>query len=339
MPMTPVRTCLLALAAALSAAAAPAPSYHVAGRIAGPDGAGWDYARVDPATHRLYVAHGEAVAAFDLAHGGKGVTLGGGLQRAHAVVPIQHGAMLLVTSGQDSTVRLLDAHSGAQVASLKVDEGPDDAIPDPATGHVLVMNAHAGSVAEVDPSARRVVRTISVKPALEEAAIGRGRTLFINNEDANEIEVVDLARGKAVGAIPLTGCEGPTGLAYDAPSDRLIAACANGQAAIVDASARKLDHLVAIGRGPDGVLLDAKRRLVFIPCGRDGVLDILSIDRAGAISRAGQVTTEPGARTGALDPTTGAIYLPTAAFGPPSAPGKRPPVLPGSFHVLVVRPS
>lgn len=337
--MNLLRYCLLALATAASGATAPVRSYHVSGRISGPDGAGWDYARVDHASHRLYVAHGASVAVFDLPRGAAAASLGHDLQRAHAVIPLQRGATLLVTSGQDSTVRLLDTRTGAETARLSVAEDPDAAILDPATGHVLVVSAHAGSIAEIDAGARRVVRTIAGKPALEEAAIGRRRTLFVNNEDAGEIEVVDLVKGVTVGAIPLTGCEGPTGLAYDQRTDRLIAACANGEAAVVDATARHLVKLVAIGRGPDGVLLDEARRLAFIPCGRDGVLDILSLDGAAGIARASRVTTEPGARTGALDPTTGAIYLPTASFGPPPAPGKRPTALPGTFHIVVVRPS
>jgi len=51
----------------------------------------------------------------------------------------------------------------------------------------------------------------------------------------------------------------------------------------------------------------------------------------------GRVKTEVGARTGALDPETGDIYLPTARFAPVAQPGgKRAPV-PGSFHILVVK--
>jgi hypothetical protein len=49
-----------------------------------------------------------------------------------------------------------------------------------------------------------------------------------------------------------------------------------------------------------------------------------------------RVHTEIGARTGAVDPATGIVYLPTARFGPPPAGGGRPPALPGSFHVLIV---
>lgn len=327
---------LLALLAGAASLGAAAPAYRVAGSIAGPDGSGWDYAQIDPGSHRLFVTHGDAVTVIDLPTGTARSI--GQIARGHAAVPIAGTEVLVVTSGRDSTVRFLDIASGRETASVPVGENPDAAIVDPVDGHLLVMNAKGGSVSEIDVAAHRVVRTITVAPALEYAAIGRGRTLYVNNEDANEIETVNLVTGAVGKPIAMPGCEGPTGLAYDAPHDRLIAACGNGQAAIVAASARHLVQLVPIGMGPDAVMLDAKRKVALIPCGRDGVLEILSLATAGSVQRVGTVKTEVGARTGALDPSTGTVYLPTARFGPPTEPGKRPPALPGTFHFVVVRP-
>lgn len=328
----------LVMLALLAAAPAPLPTYKVAATIAGPDGAGWDYASVDADARKLYVAHGDAVTSVAIDAPAEATSIGA-IDHGHAVVPIPHTNVLLVTSGRDSTVRLIDTVSGAERARLAVGEDPDAAILDPVTGHVLVMNAKAGTISEIDAANSAVVRTIEAKPALEFAAIGRGRTMFVNNEDLNEIETFDLTAGRMGAPILLPGCDAPTGLAYDARTDRLIAACANGKAAIVDATARRLVSLVAIGGGPDAVILDAARRLAFIPCGKDGVLEMLSLDAPHGVARLASIRTEVGARTGALDPKTGAIYLPTARFGPPVAGAKRPPDLPGSFHILVVWPT
>lgn len=334
------RTIALSLAALLATAASPAPvpTYRVSDRIAGPDGAGWDYAQVDPATRRLYIAHGAAVTVVDLAHG-NAVTSMGAVERGHAVLPIPGTNVLLVTSGHDNSVRLFDARDGHETARLSVGENPDAAIWDPATRRALVMNAETGSVSVIDIAAARVERTIQVKPALEYAAVGPGGTLFINDEDANELEVVDVHLGKVAAPVPLTGCEAPTGLAYDARTGRLLSACANGKVAVVDARRRRLEALVGISRGPDAVMLDAARRLAFVPCGRDGVLEVLALDGPAGVRKVATIKTEVGARTGALDPSDGAIYLPTAAFGPPATAGGRPVAKPGTFHVLVVRPS
>lgn len=330
-------TTALALATfAATGAAPPVPTYRVAATISGPDTGGWDYARVDLAAHRLYVARSTSVTVIDTQHE---LAVGsiGKIARGHAVVPLS-GGRLLVTSGEDASVRFLSASDGHELGRVSVGAKPDAAIvsADGKTG--FVMNAEAGSVSIIDTTTMRTSRTVPLKPGLEYAALTPDGTLFVNDEDANEIEAVDVRRGTTAQPIAIPGCTAPSGLAYDAKTDRLIAACANGKAAIVIASNRKLSQLVDIGAGPDAVILDPQRRLAFIPCGKDGVLDILSIDGT-AVKRMGRVKTALGARTGALDPDTGAIYLPTASFDPPPKPGGRPVAKPGTFRVLVVKPA
>ena len=53
---------------------------------------------------------------------------------------------------------------------------------------------------------------------------------------------------------------------------------------------------------------------------------------------AGNVSTQQGARTLAVDPKTHRVYLPTAEFGPKAEGQSRPGIKPGSFVVLVYTP-
>ncbi|MEA1085006.1 YncE family protein [Sphingomonas sp. M6A6_1c] len=336
--MTKFLTIAAPLALAMFApvgAAEPGPVYRVTASIPGPDAGGWDYARVDPAAHRLYVARSGSVTVIDT---DREAAIGsiGSIAHGHAVVPLA-GHRLLVTSGDDASVRFLTADYGREIGRIAVGKKPDAAILSDDGRTAFVMNAQAGTVSIIDVTTLKTVRTVTVKPALEYAALTPGGILFVNNEDANEMDVVDVASGTTARPIALPGCEAPTGLAYDAKTDRLIAACANGKAAIVSAKRRSLTELVGIGAGPDAVILDAKRRLAFVPCGKDGVLDILSLDGLH-VGQVGSVKTAIGARTGALDADAGAIYLPTASFDPPVTAGGRPVAKPGTFRVLVVRP-
>jgi len=86
------------------------------------------------------------------------------------------------------------------------------------------------------------------------------------------------------------------------------------------------------------VVLDAPRRLAFVPCSQDGTLVEIALDGASGPRVVATIKTEAGARTGALDPRSGIIYLPTARFGPAPADGSRPALIPGSVHLIVVQP-
>jgi YVTN family beta-propeller protein len=324
---------LVSVAATTLIAAAPAPTYVATGSIAGPDG-GWDYASVDSEAHQLYIAHGNVVTAVDL--GTKAVRSFGAIAKAHAVVPISGKSMLLVTSGHDNSVRLLATGDGRELARIAVGADPDAAFYDVASGHAVVMNAKDGTVSVIDVAAHKVVRTITLKPALEFGVLGKNDMLYVNNEDLNEIESANLTTGRVGATIALPGCTGPTGLGYDERTGQLISACANGKAAVIDAVSHRMVKLLEIGSGPDAVIMDTARRVAIIPCGRDGTLSIVALDAVGGAKVVGTAKSEKGARTGALDAADGTIYLPTAAFSPPASAGARPAAIAGSFHVAVM---
>ena len=313
--------------------AAHAAHYGIEGRIAAPGDGGWDYATIDSADKRVYVTHGETVVVADVAHGSASAPFSG-IARGHAAVPIP-GHLLGVTSGHDDSVRLFDTETAKELAKVAVGTDPDAAFYHSGLRRLIVINAKGGTVSLLDPVARAVTATITLKPGLE-AGTHDGEMLLVNNEDRNELETADLRSGRPGPAVALTGCEGPTGIAFDAATGQAISACANHKAAVVDVRHLRLIGLLDIGGGPDSVLIDEKRRMAFIPCGRDGTLVLIALDGSAHVVET--IPTEAGARTGALDPDDGKIYLPTADLAPPAAPGARAQPKPGTFHILVVAP-
>jgi DNA-binding beta-propeller fold protein YncE len=318
---------------ASTALAQGASGLKVVARIAGPDG-GWDYASFDPARRRVYVAHGLKVTMIDADSGQVTAAFAPG-NFLHAVLPIPNSDLLVTTNSGDSSVRLLDADDGKLIASVPAAKDTDGAAFDPASGLVLAICGDSGVITLVDPKAKAAVGSISVGGALEFGAPdGKGR-FYVNVEDKHEVAVIDIAARAVVARYPMPGCEEPTGLAYVA-GDRVIAACKNGFAKILAAATGKELASLTIGARPDAVLYDAGRGLAYIPSGATGTLAVIALSGAGDNTVIDTVKTETGARTGAVDPKTGRIYLPTAEYGPPATPGQRPPVKPGTFHVLVL---
>ncbi|HEX7854349.1 MAG TPA: YncE family protein [Sphingobium sp.] len=324
-----------ALAPSVHAASAETPTYKVARSLPGPDGR-WDYASFDPASGHVLVAHGNDVLIFDPDTSGAPRSIGA-FAGAHAALAIPNSTSILVSNGHDDSVRIVDAVSGVESKKIAVGKDPDAAVIDAASGKAFVMNAKDGTVSVIDLAAGTESGRIALKPGLEAAALISSDMLAVNNEDQNEIELVDLKSNKAAGAIALGGCTEPSGIAYDPQSGLALSACSNGKAALVNVKNRRLVTLFQIGEKPDTALFDARRQLFLIPCGKSGELDLFRVSSTGKVSALPPVTTEISARTAALDPASGRVFLPAARFQPAQA-GARAVAEPGSFHLLVMAP-
>jgi DNA-binding beta-propeller fold protein YncE len=328
------RLAALSLAACLlsSAASAAAPGYHVSERIPGPDGS-WDYIRVDPANNRVLVAHGASVMAVDLAS--KAVTSGlAPGQRLHDAMPVNEGREMLVTNGGAGTAVFADARSGATIATVQAGKNPDAGAFDAHSGLVLVMNHSGGDITLIEAKTHKVVGTVKVGGDLEAAAVDGAGHAFVNVEDKNQIAVVDLAARKVTRRYALSGCGGPTGLAYDAADGMLIAAC-DGSTAFVDAATGKVMLTLRTGEGADGVAFDPGRKLAFVSAGKAGTLAVIGVAKRRA-TLLETVPTQVGARTVAVDVRTGRVYLPVAKYVAATTPGGRPTTVAGTFQLLVM---
>jgi DNA-binding beta-propeller fold protein YncE len=326
-----VLSAAFAALATAAAAAGPAPTLAVRGKIAGADG-GWDYVTFDPAHRRLYVSRSDGIMAVDVDTGTVTAKLVDA-QRTHVAVPVSGGDELVVTSAALGGVLIADAKTGAVRASIKTGTKPDGAFLEPVTGLVWVLDNAGGGVSLIDPKSRTKAGVIAVAGALESAATdGKGR-VFINVEDKGEIAVVDAKSRQVTAHFKLESCEEPSGLAYSPADKRLVTVCANGAAKVIEAADGKLVASLPIGPRGDTAVYDPRRKVVYVPTAGDGRLTLISPSTAKVV---GVVTTQTGARTQALDPTADVLYLPAANYTAPTQAGGRPVPVPGSFVVLKV---
>jgi YVTN family beta-propeller protein len=311
-----------------------ATGLKVIGHISGPDG-GWDYATVDADARRLYVAHGDTVMAVDLDNGKVTPSLVAA-SHAHGIALVTGTTLAVSTNGAANSVTVFDTVTGKVAAEIPTGgKSPDAIVYDPATGLVLVMNHRSGDVALVDPRALKVVGMIAVGGTLEFAVVdGKGRA-YVNVEDKNEIAVIDTRGRKLLSRIALKDCDGPSGLAYDPDTDVLVSACGNGVAKVLAATAGTDVATLKIGSRPDAVMVDVARRVFYVPNGGDGTLSVIAERSATDLRVVDTVTTQVGARTGAVDPKTGRVYLPVAKSWLPGTVGMLTPKS-GTFELLVV---
>jgi DNA-binding beta-propeller fold protein YncE len=327
----------LALGAALLCACAPGPGpatgFAVIDRYPGPDG-GYDYLSIDADARRLYVAREYGVMSVDLATRAVTAKLvdGGDVS---AVLPLPGTRLMLGTNWGSDSATLFDRITGTVVAQIALGSKPDAAVFDPASGQAVVMNSGDASAAFIDITARRVVATVALGGAPEGAvADGDGR-VYINIVEPAQVVALDTRTRRIVARYPLAECVEPTGIAFDPRSRLLMSACRSGTVRLLDAATGSPRGAVRTGMGADGALFDAERRLGYVPC-KDGTLTVFRLDPQGRPTPVARVATASGARTAALDPGTGRVYL-AAAEHSTDAQGREVQV-PGTFGILVVGP-
>jgi YVTN family beta-propeller protein len=303
----------------------------------GGDG-GWDDLRVDSPAHRLYVTHGARVDVLDT-QTGKSVGAITGLHGTHSVALDNAGKFGYISDGGGNAVVVFDRVTLATVATIPAGQNPDGIVFEPATQTVWAFNGRSNTVSVIDAATRKVTATIPLPGKPEFPAVDGKGTVFDNIEDKNEIVRLDAHTNKLTAEWPLTGCDGPSGLALDVRGHRLFPVCDGKKMGVIDSKTGKVLATPAIGDGPDGAGWDAAHKLAFASCG-EGILSIIDAAAPG-YPTIENLPTQRSARTMTYDSAADRIYLVAAEFGPrpdptPENPRPRPPIIPGSFTVLVV---
>jgi len=303
----------------------------------GGDG-GWDALIADSSAHRLYLTHGNRVDVVDT-QAGKLVGSIANLRGTHGVALDTAGKFGYISDGGGNAVIVFDRATLATVATIPAGTNPDAINFEPATQTVWAFNGRSKDATVIDATTNKVVATIPLPGKPEFAAVDGKGAVYVNIEDKNEIVRLDAKTNKLTAEWPIIGCDGPSGLAFDIAGGRLFSACGGKKMAVTDAKTGKSLATAAIGDGPDGADWDAAHKLAFASCG-EGVLSVVDAGAPG-YPTIESLATQRSARTMAYDSAADRVYLVAAEFGPrpePTAanPRPRPPVLPGSFVVLVV---
>lgn len=320
------------------ASAAPAGgTFKVVHRYPLPGDTGWDYLRVDPDAHRLYVSHGSHMLVVDET---SGKVVGDILDTMgiHGIALATDLGKGFTSNGTENTVSVVDLKTLKTETKIKTTGmNPDSIIYDPMTKRVFTMNGRSNNSTVIDATNGNVVGTVDLGGKPEEPNLDGKGNLFVNLEDKSEIMEFDTKTLAVKGHWPLAPCEGPSALAVDPAHRRLFVAC-DKVLVVVNADTGKVVASPPIGGDPDGDGFDPATGNIFASC-REGLLSIIHEDGPDKYTVVDNVMTQFGARTMTLDPKTHHVFTITADFKAaaaptPENPRPRPQQVPGSFVIL-----
>lgn len=322
MSRSPSRNRILVLAVALLLPSVGAAQTFTVQRFSiGGDG-GTDYLTAEPGTARVFISRGTHVMVVD---GASGKVVGDipDTPRVHGIAlvsGVNHG---FITNGGDSTVTLFDLKTLAVIRKVPIPTGGLDGIMyDDFSNHIILTNHSrpAGTAVALDPVTGNIVGTAQLEDDSPEGAASDGKgKLFVNNEGKSTIQVLDAKTLTVLASWPLAPCDGPTGIAYDRSSNRLISGCGTNSV-VLDPATGKVVATIPNGEGVDALGFDPGEKLVYIPAGRDSAVTIAHEDGPDTYTVVATVRTMPGAKTISIDPVRHVAYLFQPEYGPPPAP-------------------
>jgi DNA-binding beta-propeller fold protein YncE len=324
-----------------AAATQPAPSMSVAQSWKLGGAGGWDYLTLDSSGQRLFISRSTRV---DVVNTVSGAVMGTIPDTAgvHGIALAEDLKRGYTTNGKADSVTVFDLGTLKVIQETKIAaHNPDAILYEPVGKHVFTFNGKSKDFTVFDASSLALLATVPV-PDKPEFAVddGAGR-IYVNIEsDPGQLIVIDSRTFTIKAKWTLPGCSSPSGLALDREHHRLFSVCDGKVMAVTNAVSGAQVARVPIGEGPDAVAYDAKRGLIFSSNG-EGSLTIVRQRSADQYEVASTVPTKRGARTMALDPATGKVYVVSADFGPTPAPTAeqphpRPTPTSDSFTIFVL---
>jgi DNA-binding beta-propeller fold protein YncE len=310
--------------------------------VLGGDGR-WDYVIPDPPHHRVFIARQNRVMVVD-AQDGKLLGEIADIHGAHGVALAETSHHGFATSGNDSSVVMFDPATFRILGHIPAAEDADAIVYDPGSNRVFTFNGDAHSSTVVDPGPGRLVTNIPLGGKPESGVAAGNGKLYVNIVDNGEVVEIDGTSLTVTRRWPTTPCAQPVAMAIDTTHHRLFSGCRSGVMAVSDYQAGRVVATAPIGAGVDGAAFDPAAGDVFTS-NVDGTLTVIHEDGPDQYHVVQNVQTAAGGRNMGLDPTTHRVYVVSARFGPAATdstadnPRRRPPIIPGSFMMLVVEPT
>jgi hypothetical protein len=248
-----------------------------------------------------------------------------------------------------SHVVAIDTESNAAIADMAISGDFRFAEAD-GVGHVYITVGEAERMEYRNGATRRFVVPPRIAKFDGPAVAAEAQRIDAEHADSDSPASFDWSDNDGRGSpaqftsvsLPST-CRRPQGLGVDGKDFRLFVACEDQSLLVVNATSSQVVTSLTTGPGDDVVGYDSDRNLIFSANGAGyGSLTIVQQDaNTDSFAVIQNLPTLARARTLAVDPSTGLVYLVTEYMGVDLSPNGgfgaiKPVSVAGSFQVLVV---
>ena len=330
---------IAAASLAVAGDAQTAPGYRLTGTVplGAPDR--WDYVVADPATKRVYVAHGDRVTVLNAGSGRIVGQIEGMPGGTHGIAISTATGQGFTDDGEKAEAVAFDLKTFKVLRRIPAADDADGMVADPATGRIFVVEGDPGTITVIDPRTNKPVATIRAGEKMEYLAADHAGHVFVAGEANGDVLKIDARTAMITARWPAFGCTSPHGLALDEVGRRLFIGCANATMMVIDARSGRLVAKLPIGNGSDAIAWDPIRRRVFSSNGRDGTVSVYQQAGPDRYTALPTISTVVSARNMAVEPRSGRLFVVGADIDSSMTSGGRPRVRPGTVRVMIYAPA
>jgi len=275
-----------------------------------------DHFAVDVNGHRLFVAAlgNDTVEVLDTA-GKRHLQSLGGFGEPQGLVYLRQPNRLYVANATVDRVDILDGATLSPLKRVEKLEDADNLRYDAAAGNVIVGYGK-GALRSLRPDTGETTANVVLPGHPESFQLEtKGARVFVNVPTAEQVAVVDRAKGQIVANWRLAGARHNFAMALDESGRRLfIGARAPSVMPVLDIDTGRIVAKLPIGGDTDDLFFDAARKRVYIVCG-EGRIDVFRQETADRYVHEGSVKTAARARTGLFVPEEEKLYVAAPAAG------------------------
>lgn len=280
----------------------------------------FDYASLDPTTHRLFLNHmgaGEVVVVDTRLR--KVVAVLKGFPRCTGILAVPSRREVYVSvpgeGGGRGAVAVLDGDSLKELARIPVGDFPDGLAYDPDDQRVFVSDESGGRVAVIDARAHRLLARIPMGGEVGNTQYDPvSKRIYSNVQTRNQLVVLDPRTMTVAARLDLPGAEGNHGLLIDAAKRLAFVACeGNGKLLVVDLGTGRVLQTFPAGRDPDVLAFDPAEARLIVACEAGPVAIFREAGRT--LRPEGPQRIGDNAHVVALDPATHEIFFPLKRVG------------------------
>lgn len=276
----------------------------------------WDYASLDPASHRLYLAHlgDSAVTVFDT-QTQKVVADVPNVSHVHGVLFVPELGRIYASATGTNEVVAIDPATLKITARVPAGDYPDGMAYAPDVHKLYVSDEHGGTDTVIDVRTHTRVATIPLGGEVGNTQYDPvSHHIFANAQTRKQLVEIDPATDKVISRMDLPGAEGNHGLYIDPATHLAFIACEdNHKLIVVNLMDKRALSTFDVAKDPDVLAFDRTLSWLYV-AGESDEVSVFHV-QGQTVTPVATGVLGPNAHVVAVDESTHRAYFPLKSLG------------------------